>query len=154
MNKIYYNNKYIYNTMELIEYNNFINYSITLDDDVLIKKMYNNNNDSYSEEKIKLFRTNITEYWCGLDKNNKIKYLKLIKARTKNIEHYDNFLKYGSNIDVYEFTEKFYNNDFDLKNIDNIKKIQMLKNDLSRFWKILNEDEKIKFIELVNKNNV
>jgi hypothetical protein len=140
--------------MELKEYNNFINHSITLDDNVLIKKMYNNNNDSYSEEKIKLLRTNITEYWCGLDVNNKIKYLKLINAKTKNIVHYDNFVKYGWNVDAYEFKEKFYNNDFDLKNIDNIKKIQMLRNDLTRFWKTLNEDEKIKFIELVNENNV
>lgn len=140
--------------MELKEYNNFINHSITLDDDVLIKKMYNNNNDSYSEEKIKLLRTNITEYWCRLDANNKIKYLKLIKAKTKNIEYYDNFVKYGWNVDICEFKEKFYNNEFDLKNIDNIKKIQMLRNDLTRFWKTLNEDEKIKFIELVNENNV
>lgn len=140
--------------MELKEYNDFINYSITLDDDVLIKKMYNNNNDSYSEEKIKLLRINITEYWCGLDKNNKIKYLKLIKAKTKNIEHYDNFVKYGWNVDICEFKEKFYNNNFDLKDIDNINKIQMLRDDLTRFWKSLNEDEKIKYIELVNENNV
>ena len=140
--------------MEFEEYNNFINHSITLDDDVLIKKMYNNNDDHYSEEKIKLLRTNIAEYWCGLDKKNKIKYLKLIKAKTKNIEHYDNFVKFGWNVDVCEFKEKFYNNDFDLKNINNIKKIQILRNDLTQFWKTLNENEKIKFIELVNENNV
>lgn len=139
--------------MELKEYNDFINHSITLDDDVLIKKMYNNNNDSYSEEKIKLLRTNITEYWCGLDKNNKIKYLKLIKAKIKNIEYYDNFVKYGWNVDICEFKEKFYNNDFDLKNIDNINKIKMLRDDLTRFWKSLNEDEKIKYIKLVNENS-
>lgn len=140
--------------MELKEYNDFINYSITLEDDELIKNMYNNNKDSYSEQKIKLLRTNIAEYWCGLDKKNKVKYLKLINAKLKNIEHYDNFVKYGWNVDTYEFTEKFYNNDFDLKNVDNILKMQMLRNNLTRFWKTLNEDEKIKYIELVNENNV
>lgn len=144
---------FIYNIMELKDYNNFINYSITFDDDVLIKKMHNNNRDSYSEEKIKLLRTNITEYWCGLDKNNKIKFLKLIKAKTKNIEHYDNFVKYGWNVDIHEFKEKFYNNDFNLKNFDNILKMQMMRNDLTRFWKTLNEEEKIKYIKLVNENN-
>jgi len=35
--------------MELKEYNNFINNSITLDDDVLIKKIYNNNYDCYAK---------------------------------------------------------------------------------------------------------
>ena len=140
--------------MELKEYNDFINYSITLDDDVLIKKMYNNNNDDYSERKIKLLRKNITEYWCGLDKNNKIKYLKMIKANKNNIEHYDNFVKYGWNVDVCEFKEKFYDNDFDLKNIENIKKIEMMRNNLTQFWETLNEDEKIKYIGLVNENNV
>ena len=48
--------------MELKEYNNFINHLITLDDDVLIKKMYNNNNDSYSEEKITKTQVNLLVY--------------------------------------------------------------------------------------------
>lgn len=144
----------MYNIMELKEYDNFINHSITLDTDLLIKKMYNNIDDSYSEQKIKLLRTNISEYWCGLDSNNKIKYLKLIKAKIKNIEYYDNFVKYGWNVDTFKFIEKFYNNDFDLKKKKNFKKMQMLRYDFSRFWKTLNEEDKIKYIELVNENNV
>ena len=114
--------------------------------------MYNNNKDSYSDEKIKLLRTNIGEYWCGLDKKNKVKYLNLINAKLKNIDHYDNFVKYGWNVEIDVFKEKFYDNDFDFQDKKNIKKIQMLRNDLTRFWKTLSEEEKKKYIDLVKEN--
>lgn len=140
--------------MELNAYNIFINSSIILEDYVLVKKIYNDNRDSYSEQKIKLLRTNIALYWCGLDKKNKIKYLKLIDADVENINYYDDFVKYGCNVNEIEFKKKFYDNNFDFNNKKDMKKMMMLRNDLTKFWKALNEDEKIKFIELVKESDV
>lgn len=54
--------------MELQLYNKFITNTKTLKNKILLESFYNNRNDSYAKEKIKLFRENITQYWCRLSK--------------------------------------------------------------------------------------
>lgn len=54
--------------MELQLYNKFITNTKTLKNKILLETFYNNRNDSYAKEKIKLLRENITQYWCRLSK--------------------------------------------------------------------------------------
>lgn len=99
--------------MEMINYDKFIISTKTIKNKILLETFYNNRNDSYAKDKIKLFRENITQYWCTLSKDNKGKLLHLMEIDTNEITNIDNFVKYGWNTPTEEFVKKFYNNVFD-----------------------------------------
>lgn len=135
--------------MELQLYNNFITNTKTLKNKILLESFYNNRNDSYSKEKIKLFRENITQYWCSMSKDNKVKLLNLMNIDENEISNIDNFVKYGWNTPTEEFVEKFYDNEFDYDDEDNKLKLQNLRENFGSFWEDLDDNEKVKYIKLV-----
>lgn len=134
---------------EISLYNKFIINTKTLKNKVLLETFYNNRNDSYAKEKIKLFRENITQYWCSMSKDNKEKLLNLMDIDKDEMINIDNFVKYSWNTLTEEFVEKFYNNEFDYNDEDDYLKLQNLRDNLSIFWKDLDEDDKKKYIKLV-----
>ena len=135
--------------MEVFLYDKFIANTKTLKNKILLETFYNNRNDSYAKEKIKLFRENITQYWCYMSKDNKEKLLNLMNIDKNEITNIDNFVKYGWNTPTEEFVEKFYDNEFDYNDEENEQILKSLRENLSNFWKDLNEYEKIKYIKLV-----
>lgn len=135
--------------MEVSLYNKFIANTKTLKNKILLESFYNNRNDSYAKEKIKLFRENITQYWCSISKDNKEKLLNLMNIDENEITNIDNFVKYGWNTPTEEFVEKFYDNEFDYNDEENEQILKNLRENLSNFWEDLNENEKEKYIKLV-----
>jgi hypothetical protein len=135
--------------MEVLLYDKFIANTKTLKNKILLETFYNNRNDSYAKEKIKLFRKNITQYWCSMSKDNKEKLLNLMNIDENEITNIDNFVKYGWNTPTEEFVEKFYDNKFDYNDEENEQILKSLRENLSNFWKDLNENEKEKYIKLV-----
>lgn len=135
--------------MEVLLYDKFIANTKTLKNKILLETFYNNRNDSYAKEKIKLFRENITQYWCSMSKDNKEKLLNLMNIDENEITNIDNFVKYGWNTPTEEFVEKFYDNEFDYNDEENEQILKSLRENLSNFWKDLNENEKEKYIKLV-----
>lgn len=135
--------------MDISIYNKFITNTKTLKNKTLLETFYNNRNDSYAKEKIKLLRENITHYWCSMSKDNKVKLLNLMNIDENEITNIDNFVKYGWNIPTEEFVEKFYNNEFDYDNEDNEQILKNLRENLDSFWEDLDDDEKVKYIKLV-----
>lgn len=133
--------------MEVLLYDKFIANTKTLKNKILLETFYNNRNDSYAKEKIKLFRENITQYWCSMSKDNKEKLLNLMNIDENEITNIDNFIKYGWNTPTEEFVEKFYDNEFDYNDEENEQILKSLRENLSNFWKDLNEKEK--YIKLV-----
>lgn len=59
--------------MELEDYNKFVNWSDYINNNDIVKKMYNEINDSYAKDKLLLLNEDYPKYWCSLDKNNKKK---------------------------------------------------------------------------------
>lgn len=135
--------------MEISLYNKFIAETKTIKNKILLETFYYNRNDSYAKDKIKLFRENITQYWCSLDKDNKKKLLNLMNINKEEIINIDNFIKYGWNTSTEEFIEKFYNNNFDYDDEHNELIIKNLRENFVCFWNILNNDEKEKYIKIV-----
>ena len=135
--------------MEVLLYDKFIANTKTLKNKILLETFYNNRNDSYAKEKIKLFRENITQYWCSMSKDNKEKLLNLMNINENELTNIDNFVKYGWNTPTEEFVEKFYDNEFDYNDEENEQILKSLRENLSNFWKDLNENEKEKYIKLV-----
>ena len=135
--------------MELQLYNKFITNTKTLKNKILLESFYNNRNDYYAKEKIKLFRENITQYWCSMSKDNKVKLLNLMNINENEILNIDNFVKYGWNTPTEEFIEKFYNNEFDYDDEDNEQILKNLRENFGNFWEDLDENEKVKYIKLV-----
>lgn len=135
--------------MELELYNKFITNTKTLKNKILLETFYNNRNDSYAKEKIKLLRENITQYWCSMSKDNKVKLLFLMDINDDEISNIDNFVKYGWNTPTEEFVEKFYNNKFDYDDKNNKQILTNLRENLGNFWEDLDENEKVKYINLV-----
>jgi len=134
---------------EITLYDNFIIKTKTLKNKILLEAFYNNRNDSYSKEKIKLFRENVTQYWYSMSKENKEKLLNLMNIGKDKLINIDNFVKYGWNTPTEEFVEKFYNNEFDYNDEDNEQILKNLRENLGDFWKDLEENEKVKYIKLV-----
>ena len=116
---------------------------------ILLESFYNNRNDFYAKEKIKLFRENITQYWCSMSKENKEKLLNLMNIDKDKMTNIENFVKYGWNTQTEEFVEKFYNNEFDYNDEDNEQILKNLRENLSNFWEDLDDNEKAKYIKLV-----
>ena len=135
--------------MEVLLYDKFIANTKTLKNKILLETFYNNRNDSYAKEKIKLFRENITQYWCSMSKDNKEKLLNLMNIDENEITNIDNFVKYCWNTPTEEFVEKFYDNEFDYNDEENEQILKNLRENLSNFWEDLNENEKEKYIKLV-----
>lgn len=135
--------------MEVLLYDRFIANIKTLKNKILLESFYNNRNDSYAKEKIKLFRENITQYWCSMSKDNKEKLLNLMNIEKDELINIDNFVKYGWNTPTEEFVEKFYNNEFDYDDENNEQILKNLRENLSNFWEDLDENEKVKYIKLV-----
>lgn len=135
--------------MEVLLYDRFIANIKTLKNKILLESFYNNRNDSYAKEKIKLFRENITQYWCSMSKDNKEKLLNLMNIEKDELINIDNFVKYGWNTPTEEFVEKFYNNEFDHDDENNEQILKNLRENLSNFWEDLDENEKVKYIKLV-----
>jgi hypothetical protein len=137
--------------MDLLNYNKFITNTKTLKNKILLKIFYNNRNDSYAKEKIKLFRENITQYWCTMSQENKEKLLNLmdIDIDKDEMSNIDNFVKYGWNTPTEEFVKKFYDGDFDYDDEDNEQILKNLRENLSNFWNDLEDNEKEKYIKLV-----
>lgn len=135
--------------METSLYNKFITETKSIKSKKLLETFYNNRNDSYAKEKIRLLRENITVYWCSMSNDNKEKLLNLIDIDKAEISNIDNFLKYGYNTPTEEVVEKLYNNNFDYDDEDNDMKLKNLRENFSNFWNELEEDEKEKYIKLV-----
>lgn len=135
--------------MDLLNYNKFITNTKTLKNKILLKIFYNNRNDSYAKEKIKLFRENITQYWCTMSQENKEKLLNLMDIDKDEMSNIDNFVKYGWNTPTEEFVKKFYDGDFDYDDVDNEQILKNLRENLSNFWNDLEDNEKEKYIKLV-----
>lgn len=70
--------------MEVEQYDNFILYALNVEVFEFINDFYDGNKDSYVMEKILLMRKNFGEFWCGLDKKNKLKYINLVKKYSEN----------------------------------------------------------------------
>lgn len=135
--------------MELSLYNKFITETKKIKDKKLLETFYNNRNDSYAKQKIKLLRENVTQYWCSLCEDNKTKLLNLMDIDEVEITNIDNFLKYGWNVPAEEFVEKFYNDEFDYSDEDDELKLCNLRENFSNFWKDLDDREKVRYLELV-----
>ena len=60
------------------EYDNFIKYAMNVDEIQFSKDFYNGKFDRYVRDKIILLRSNFGMFWCGLDKENKEKYIELV----------------------------------------------------------------------------
>ncbi len=68
---------------EIIQFDNLIKYALNIDETKFSKDFYDGKYDRYVEDKITLMRTNFGSFWCGLDKNNKKKYIKLVNEYYK-----------------------------------------------------------------------
>ena len=133
------------------KYNIFITSTRNLKTKILLETFYNNRNDNYAKEKIKLLRENIMQFWCSLCIENKEKLLNLINVNKEDIKLYDNFVKYGWNTPTEEFVKNFYNNNFDYDDEENEIKLQNLRENFGNFWDDLDDEEKEKYINLINE---
>ena len=132
------------------EYNKLKNSSIILEDSELIRELYNNRKDRYSEQKIELLRNNLCEYYFGLDKENRIKYIQLAKLNVEEQERYEKFLRYGDNVDTVELIKNFFDGNYNLKGKKEEQMINIRRN-ITAFWRSLKKEEKEKYINLVNE---
>lgn len=130
-------------------YDKFITETRKIKAKILLETFYNNRNDSYAKQKIKLLRDNITQYWCSMSKDNKIKLLLLMDMNEDAISNIDNFVKYGWNTPTEEFVKNFYDNNFNYDDEIDELKLQNLRENFGNFWEDLNEDEKVKYVKLV-----
>ena len=135
--------------MEISMYDKFITETRKIKAKILLETFYNNRNDSYAKQKIKLLRDNITQYWCSMSKDNKIKLLLLMDMNEDAISNIDNFVKYGWNTPTEEFVKNFYDNNFNYDDEIDELKLQNLRENFGNFWEDLNEDEKVKYVKLV-----
>lgn len=69
---------------EIKQYDNFVKYALNVDEIKFATDFYEGKFDSYVQDKIYLMRTNFGSFWCGLDKNNKNKYIQLVKTYYEN----------------------------------------------------------------------
>ncbi len=69
---------------EIEQYDNFVKYALNVDVMEFAKDFYGRKFDSYVQEKVMLMRTNFCSFWCGLDDNNKKKYIELVKTYYEN----------------------------------------------------------------------
>ncbi len=69
---------------EIKQYDNFVKYALNVDVMEFAKDFYDRKFDSYVQEKVMLMRTDFGSFWCGLDKNNKKKYVHLVKTYYEN----------------------------------------------------------------------
>ncbi len=68
---------------EVVLYDNFIKYALNVDEIKFSQDFYNGKYDRYVQDKITLLRTNFGSFWCGLDKDNKQKYINLVNEYYK-----------------------------------------------------------------------
>lgn len=95
--------------MEHLElYNNFLNSSRKISEDEILREIYENREDVYSKEKIRLWKEDFGTYWNGLDKGNKRKYTKMLGREEEEIEYYDKIIKYDYNTPIEELIENLY----------------------------------------------
>ncbi len=60
------------------QYDNFVKYALNVDVSDFSREFYGRKFDKYVEAKVSLLRNNFGEFWCGLDNNNKKKYIELV----------------------------------------------------------------------------
>ena len=137
--------------MEYLElYNNFINSSRNISEDEILREIYDNREDMYSKEKMKLWKEDFGKYWNGLDKNNKRKYTKMLGKEEEEIEYYDKIIKYDYNTTTEELIENLYEGRYEKSEE---KKINALRKNIYKYWKRIDDNEKIKYIELAIKKD-
>lgn len=126
------------------EIDKFMNSNKKINEKTLIKELYEGKNDIYSKDKIKLCKSNLTQYWCGLSEDKKEIYKNLFNGKLE-IKEYTKAVKYGYN----ETCEKLISELWDNKLGDEEReKLTNLRNNISKYWKMIEEDEKIKYLKL------
>ncbi len=112
-----------------------------------------------NKEMYDIMRHNFSRFWYYCTYEERIKWMELSNS---NIEYYDNFnklIRYTYEVTVEEFDKVFYNSlyfklDIDMLSYDKekyIDKLMLFKNDIILFWFQLDNEEKEKFINLVDK---
>lgn len=129
---------------KLEEIDKFMNSNKTIPNKKLIKELYENKKDIYSKEKLNLCKNNLTQYWCGLSEDKKDIYKKLFDGKLE-LKEYTKVVKYGYN----ETCEKIIKELWDGRIGDDEKeKLTNLRNNISEYWNMIEEDEKIKYLKL------
>ncbi len=112
-----------------------------------------------NKEMFDIMRHNFSRFWYYCTYEERIKWIELSES---NIDYYDNFnklIRYVYEVTVEEFDKVFYNGLYFELNIDMlsydkekyIDKLMLFKNDIVLFWTQLDNNEKEKFINLVDK---
>lgn len=126
------------------EIDKFMNSNKTINEKKLIKELYEGKKDIYSKEKIKLCKNNLTQFWCDLSKEKKDIYKKLFNGKLE-IKEYTKVVKYGYNETCEKLISELWNNIFENEESE---KLTNLRNNISEYWRMIEEDEKVKYLML------
>ena len=111
-------------------------------------------------EILKIMRNNFSRFWNILTKEQRIKYLKLSINKEDIYQPFEKIIRYADEVTSYTFLNEFLNIDswsynYSTNNIlnetDDDDKLNNLKHNILRFWIGLTNDDKKRFIDVINK---
>ena len=142
--------------VKLSEIDKFLLYSIQSKENVIIKEL---KLDKKSEI-LKVMRNNFSRFWNILTKKQRKKYIKMSINKEELYELFEKIIRYADEVPPNTFLNDFMYESLQTYNysIHNIKnetddddKLNDLKHNIMRFWIGLTNDEKKKFISIINK---
>jgi hypothetical protein len=142
--------------VKLSEIDRFLLYSIQSKGNITIEELKLDEQSGI----LKIMRNNFSRFWNILTKEQRKKYTKMSINKEELYESLEKIIRYADEVMPNNFLEDFIDVSFwtysysihNIKNeIDDDDKLNNLKHDILRFWIGLTNDEKKKFISIINK---
>lgn len=142
--------------VKLSEIDKFFLYSIQSKKDVIINELQLSEEDGI----LKIMRNNFSRFWNMLSEEQRIKYVKLAVDKENIYEVIKKIIRYADEVSSHIFIDDFmdvimWDYSYSTNNIknetDDDDKLNNLKHNILRFWIGLTNDEKKKFISIINK---